>query len=219
MATKEADKSQRRDIDAALGAGFEGAEVIPAQESDAILHDPTLVEEFNAAERKRKRKEREQHETKAVEENATVAESWEDIPDDDLPTEWCYVPEWGTKHLMQAMSREARDGLERDFTKVDPDNPEETQIERMGFVSAVVALTWVHPTERDPKTGERKRIIVGPEARARLQKKNAEAVSRLYDVGARLSGLRKVDRDNIKGNSASDRGDTSSIASPSTGSA
>ena len=209
MATKEtkgADSGQRK-----------AAETTPAVDpmKDAA-NDPTLIEEARAAEQARKDREAEA----AAAANAPAGSGFDDIPDDDRPTEWCYVPQWGTKWLVQAMSREQRDALERDFTKESVDDVGEstTTVERMGFVTAVVQLTVVHPTERD-EDGDRKRVFVGPEAKKKLQKKNAEALAVLYDVGARLSGLRKADREKIVGNSAGVRGTTSSTASPSTVSA
>lgn len=221
---------------------FENAQTMSAQESEAILNDPQLLEELAQTERTKQEQANVDAENKAAEAEGTIATSWEDVPEDDIAVEWKYNTHWKTWHLLQAMTREQRDALERDFSKEDPNDENKTVVERIGFASAVVALTWVKPTladvaalieshphlaprrkeferaavERDPATGERLRVVVGPQARAKLQRKNGEAVMELYDVGARLSGLRKADREKIKGNSAGDRGTTSSTASQST---
>jgi hypothetical protein len=184
-------------------------------------NDPIVRAQIEAAKRQEQDAEtaRRDAETRArkAREADIVTDFDEDVePIEDRPSELVFVDEWNKSCWIRAMDREQRDALERDFMKSNAETGE-TDVERMGFATAVVALCWVKGGPGTPENDER--VIVGEKQRAKLQKKNAEAVFRLYEPAARMSGLRTSDREKIKGNSEGDRGTTSSPPSPSTGSA
>lgn len=100
------------------------------------------------------------------------------------------VPEWGGTVRVQAMTGEQRDGFEKAILKdkTDPGKGIEMSDFRARFVARVLV---------DEKGA---RLFSDTDVKG-LSRKSARALDRVYDVGARLAGMRKEDAEALAGNS------------------
>lgn len=108
----------------------------------------------------------------------------------DAVTETIDVPEWGGAVIVKAMTGEQRDAFESAILKDknDPAKGVEMRDFRARFVARVVV---------DDKGT---RLFTDEDVKA-LSRKSARVLDRLYDVGARLAGMRKEDAERLAGNS------------------
>lgn len=117
----------------------------------------------------------------------------------DLKLEKVDVPEWGGEVFVRSMTGKERDKFES--SNMVKDRKSNTYDLRMENLRArLVVLTVCDETG--------KRIFDDGEAEL-IGARNASVLARLYDVGARLSGITKADIEEIAKNSTADTTDGS----------
>jgi hypothetical protein len=108
----------------------------------------------------------------------------------DVTSELVDVPEWGGSVCVKAMTGEQRDAFETSILKdkADPTKGVSFVDLRARFVARVCV---------DDKGV---RLFTDEDVKS-LSRKSAKALDRVYDVGARLAGMRKEDAERLAGNS------------------
>ena len=119
----------------------------------------------------------------------------------DLKSEEVDVPEWGGKVKVRSMTGEERDAFEESTIQGKGKNRD---VNMRNFRAKLVVRCVVD------ELGER---IFGETDIQALAKKNSGAISRVFDVASRLSGLSKEDVDELTKNSEADQSDDSTSAS------
>lgn len=108
----------------------------------------------------------------------------------DAITETVDVPEWGGSVIVKSMTGEQRDAFETAILK-DKSDPS------AGISFADLRARFVARVCVDEKGV---RVFDDSDVKA-LSRKSAKALDRVYDVGARLAGMRKEDAERLVGNS------------------
>jgi hypothetical protein len=116
---------------------------------------------------------------------------------DDTAFEIVELPEWGGRLRVKGLSGKERDRFEASITETRGKSKE---LNLRNVRAKLVALTAVDASGRR---------IFEDEDVARLGEKSAAALSRVYDVAARLCGLTEADAEELAKNSESDQGDDS----------
>jgi|SRR5690625_1355246 len=112
---------------------------------------------------------------------------------DDLPRELVDVEEWGGAVYVRGLTAAERDKFEASLFETKGKGPNARQVFKGEDVRAkLAALTMVD--------AEGNRIFNDGDVKA-LAKKSAQALSRVYDVASRLSGMTKEDQEELEGNS------------------
>jgi hypothetical protein len=126
----------------------------------------------------------------------------------DLPTETVLVPEWGGAVKVRGLTGKERDDYEGGImvSRRDPATGKLSQTMNLANVRARLVVRSVVD-----EAGQR---IFGDADAELLGDKSAVAVSRIFDVAQRLSGMRPEDLDELVGKSEAAPGSGSPIASP-----
>jgi len=111
----------------------------------------------------------------------------------DLTSETCPVPEWGGSVLVQGLTGEERDEFEASCVK---GRGRKAEVNLHNLRAKLVVIVC-----RDA-TGAR--LFTDDDAPA-LGRKSAAAINRIYEVGARLSGITEDDVEELLGNSSRGR--------------
>lgn len=119
---------------------------------------------------------------------------------DDLAFEDVEVPEWGCVVRIKAMSGGERDAFESSILKdrSDPSKGVDMRSFRAKFLTRVMI----------DESGAR---LFRPDEVKALSAKNARTLDRLYEVGARLAGMRDEDAERLAGNSEGQSEDSTSV--------
>ena len=106
----------------------------------------------------------------------------------DLPKELVSVPEWGGEIYVRALTGAERDAFEQTIVER---KGKSTKMNLKNMRAKLVALTTVDE--------EGKRIFSDSDAEL-LGKKSAAALTRVFEVAQRLSGITPVDVEELTGN-------------------
>lgn len=106
----------------------------------------------------------------------------------DLPKELVSVPEWGGEIYVRALTGAERDAFEQTIVER---KGKSTKMNFKNMRAKLVALTTVDE--------EGKRIFSDSDAEL-LGKKSAAALTRVFEVAQRLSGITPVDVEELTGN-------------------
>jgi hypothetical protein len=109
---------------------------------------------------------------------------------DDIKRETVPVPGWGGEVIVRGLTGKERDIYEASVMRI---KGTDTQLVMANARAKLVALSVID------EAGQR---IFDDADVAALGQKSAEALQRVYDVAARLSGLSKSDLDDLTKNSA-----------------
>lgn len=123
---------------------------------------------------------------------------------DDIKIEIVPVPEWGGDVAVRGLSGVERDAFEETILSFDAKRKA-----RMNLRNARAKL--VAQSVVDPET---KQLLFGEKDVAALGRKSAAALSRVYAVAQRLSGIGDEDVEELLKNSASGQSDDSGSDSP-----
>jgi hypothetical protein len=107
----------------------------------------------------------------------------------DAVTETVPVPEWGGEVIIRGMTGTERDFFEAGMFKGG-------KLDRRNYRSKLLAKVLVNENGT--------RIYTDDAGAARLGKRNAGVIDRLYDIAAGLSGLADDDQEEMEGNSESE---------------
>ncbi len=113
---------------------------------------------------------------------------------DDLQTSEVEVPEWGGTVLVRGLSGVERDAFESSMIKGTGKNQ---KVDTQNIRAKLCSLAIVDE--------QGKRIFDTMEAIEALGKKSASALTRVYDMASKLSGLREEDVEELVKNSGNDQ--------------
>ncbi len=127
---------------------------------------------------------------------------------DDIAVEAVPVPEWGGTVYVRCMTGEQRDAWEQSHQDIKWKGSKVDKIVRVGNPRARGLVHCLVHRDGAP--------LFKPEDAAALGAKSGKVIDRLWEVAARLSGIRDEDLEEAKGNSASGHSAASSSSSPET---
>ena len=113
------------------------------------------------------------------------------IDADDLNTETIEVPEWKGSVIIRSLTGQERDQFEMSVLEKRKGNIEAALGKMVNFRARLVALTVVD------EDGDR---LFSDSDVLLLAKKNASAISRIFDASRKLSGLSESDVEELEGN-------------------